>query len=244
MTSAPRTLCAVTDATWPAAAVAHTGPWTIREGRGGGKRVSAATARGPVTPADLPAAEALMRALGQAPLFMIRSGEAALDAMLAARGYARIDPVNAWAGPAAPLAERPLPRGRVFCIWEPLAIQADMWAAGGIGPARLAVMRRAPGPKTSILARWDQTPAATAFVAIHDRIAMVHALEVAARCRRKGVARLVMVRAARWANENGAGRIAALCTRENAGANALYSSLGLTVVGQYHYRMAEEDRPA
>jgi len=244
MTGATPTLYDVTDATWPAAATSRVGPWAIREGRGGGKRVSAATAEAPVTQADLPAAEKAMCALGQAPLFMIRAGQEALDRLLDQNAYRVVDPVNAWLGPVAPLLEGPLPRGRVFCIWEPLAIQIDIWAGAGIGPGRLAVMHRAPGPKTAILARWDQTPAATAFVAIHGGIAMVHALEVIAPCRRKGVARLVMQQAARWARDNGADRIAALCTRANTGANALYSSLGLGVVGQYHYRMAKDDSPA
>ena len=36
------------DATWPAAAFRQVGPWTIRTGGGGGSRVSAATALGPV----------------------------------------------------------------------------------------------------------------------------------------------------------------------------------------------------
>ncbi|TMV56955.1 GNAT family N-acetyltransferase, partial [Thioclava sp. BHET1] len=38
---------AALDASWPAAALHHAGPWLIREGRGGGKRVSAATAERP-----------------------------------------------------------------------------------------------------------------------------------------------------------------------------------------------------
>ena len=65
------TLYGVIDATWAPAAMTQAGPWTIREGQGGGQRVSAATANGPVTEADLPQAEAAMRALGQTPLFGI-----------------------------------------------------------------------------------------------------------------------------------------------------------------------------
>ena len=235
----PEALQAVAEATWPAAAVRAVGPWHIREGRGGGKRVSAATARHAVMADDLPVAEAAMRDLGQAPLFMIRPGDAALDGLLADRGYDVIDPVNMYVGPVTGLALPP-PHATTFTIWEPLAIQLDMWTAGGIGPERVAVMQRAPLPKTAIFARDGQRPAATAFAAIHDGTAMVHALEVTPSCRCRGMGRHVMQKAALWAQDNGATHIAALCTEANAGANALYASLGMACVGQYHYRSQHE----
>ena len=59
------------DATWPAAARQSMGPWIIRDGQGGGKRVSAATPNSDWTPADIQTAEAAMQDLGQTPLFMI-----------------------------------------------------------------------------------------------------------------------------------------------------------------------------
>lgn len=237
-------LYAVIDATWAPASVKTRGPWTIREGQGGGQRVSAATSNGPVTEADLPAAEAAMRDLGQVPLFMIRHDNDALDALLEARGYAVVDPVNLWLAPVETLMSEPLPRAKTFTVWEPLAIQIDLWAKGGIGPGRIAVMERVAAPKTAIIGRHDHTPAATAFVALHEGVAMIHALEVPETSRRRGVASLVCRQAAVWARQNGAGHLAALCTRANAAANALYSSLGFTVVGQYHYRKAQEDSPA
>lgn len=237
------TLYEAMDATWAPATLSHVGPWTIREGRGGGSRVSAATADGQVTEADLPQAEAAMRALGQVPLFMIRHGDGALDAMLAEQGYDLIDPVNLRLGPLGPLASEPLPLGMVFAGWEPLVVQQEIWAAGGVGQERLAVMDRVEAPKTSILGRDGNAPAATAFVALHKGIAMMHAVEVAAKYRRKGVAALMCRQAAVWAAAQGGTHIAALCTRANAGSNALYSSLGLVVVGQYHYRKSKEENP-
>lgn len=231
------------DATWAPATITRVGPWTIREGRGGGSRVSAATAAAPVTRADLALAETAMRALGQVPLFMIRQGDAALDAMLAERGYELADPVNIRLGPLAPLAADPLPLARVFPGWEPLAIQREIWARGGIGPERLAAMERVRVPKTSILGRIGQMPVATVFVALCGRVAMMHALEVAATHRRQGMAALMCRQAAVWAAARGGTHLAALCTRANAGSNALYSSLGLAVVGQYHYRKFKEGAP-
>jgi len=243
MTPDIHTLYEAIDATWAPATISRAGPWAIREGRGGGSRVSAATADGPVTQADLPQAEAAMRALGQVPLFMIRQGDEALDAMLAERGYELADPVNLRLGPLAPFLAEPLPLARVYAGWEPLAIQREIWAAGGVGAERLAVMDRVEAPKTSILGRDGNAPAATAFVALHKGIAMMHAVEVAAKYRRKGVAALMCRQAAVWAAAQGGTHIAALCTRANAGSNALYSSLGLAVVGQYHYRKSKEEHP-
>lgn len=243
MTTDIETLYEVIDVTWAPAAITRVGPWMIREGRGGGSRVSAATAHGPVTQADVPQAEAAMRALGQVPLFMIRQGDGALDGVLAERGYELVDPVNVRLGPLESLMAEPLPLGIVFAGWEPLVVQQEIWKAGGIGPARLAVMERVRAPKTSIVCRLGDAPAGTGFVALHKGIAMMHAVEVAAKYRRKGVAALMCRQAAFWAAAQGGRHVAALCTRANAGSNALYSSLGLAVVGQYHYRKAKEDTP-
>ena len=64
-----------------------------------------------------------------------------------------------------------------FTHWPPLQIAAELWAEGGIGPARLAVMERVQGPKTVILARAQDRAAGVAFVALHDGMAMLHGLE-------------------------------------------------------------------
>jgi GNAT superfamily N-acetyltransferase len=45
--------------------------------------------------------------------------------------------------------------------------------------------------------------------------------------------------AARWAARQGAAELALLVTRKNVPANALYTSLGMSVVGSYHYRIKE-----
>ncbi len=233
------TLYAVTEATWPPAARRALGPVTIRDGQGGGKRVSAATVVGAVTEADLDRAEAAMRHLGQVPLFQLREGDAALDAMLAARGYRTVDPVNLHVAPVAALTGERLPRVTTFTVWEPLEIMRDIWAEGGIGPARVAVMERVTGPKTGLFGRLKDQPAAAGFVALHDGIAMVHALEVRARHRRAGMGRLMMRQAAQWAAGQDARYLAVICTQANDGANGLYSAMGFSCIGTYHYRQKE-----
>lgn len=230
---------AAIDATWPAAQTRSLGLWTIRNGAGGGKRVSAAMTEKDVSHSAISEAEAAMRDMGQVPLFMIRAGQDGLDTFLKDRGYAIVDPVNLYCGPLSDMAHVPPPRALVFSIWPPLEIQKDIWEKGGIGVERLNVMARAK-TKTSILGRHGQSPAGTAFAAVHGSIAMVHAVEVRDDFRKLGVGRMMTTHAARWASQHGATHMAVLCTKANEGANALYASLGLEVVGEYHYRMLKE----
>lgn len=236
MSAVPQLLSDVLDATWPAASVQRVGPWRIRDGQGGGQRVSAATAAAPVTAGDIPAAEAAMAALGQKPVFMLRPGEEDLDRQLAARDYRIADPVNVYLTDSARLGEQDVPRITTFDLWEPLAIMEDIWAEGGIGPERLAVMHRAQGPRTAIFGRIKDQPGGVAFIAGHDGVAMLHALEIGPDRRRAGLGRFMMYHAGRWAQANGLDRLAVICTRDNAAANGLYRGLGMECVTRYHYR--------
>ncbi len=224
--------------TWPAAVETGVGPWTIRAGKEGGQRVSAATLDGDFDVIEL--AENAMRGLGQVPLVMIRDGEEALDAALSERGYVVKDPVNIYVCPIEALTDLPIPKVTAFTIWEPLHIMRDIWAAGGIGPERVAVMERSTCAKTAVLARLRDKPAGTAYVAIHDQVAMVHALEVLQHQRKQGAAGWLMRSAALWAQGAGATHMSVICTQANTGANALYASLGMTQVGQYHYRVLND----
>lgn len=223
------TLYDVIEHTWPAASLHTENGWMIRDGAGGGKRV-AATTRAHAR-ADLSDT--------QSNLFMIRAGEDDLDAELAQRGYQIVDPVNLYVCDIAALMDVELPKVTAFSIWEPLAIMEEIWAAGGIDAARLKVMLRVKGDKTGILARWNEKPAGTAFAAIHDQICMVHAVEVLPFQRKQGVAGWIMRKAAFWASEQGATHVSVLCTKANVAANRLYSSLGMTIVGEYHYRQMD-----
>lgn len=232
----PSDLTALLDATWPAAATRRAGPWLVREGRGGGKRVSAATAEADWTEADIATAEAAQRDLGQDPLFMLRDGEAALDAALAARGYRVVDPVVVYRAPVADLATEVPPPISTFCLWPMLQIMRDLWAEGDIGPGRIAVMERAAGPKTAILGRVNDRAAGVAFVGSRGTAAMLHALHVVPDQRRQGIAVKMMRAAAFWAQDHGFSDFFVVVTEANAGARALYASLGMAIVGKYHYR--------
>lgn len=233
-------LYAIVEGTWPAATKKALGPWMIRLDGSGSSRVSAATAEQPVTDADIDAAARAMVTAGQTPLFMIREGEDVLDSVLAARGYAIKDPVNMYAVAIGDIASSRPPPVTSFAVWPPLAVQAEIWAAGGIGQGRIAVMDRAHQPKTTLLGRVNDQPAGTVYVGMASDCAMIHALEISKDARRRGLARHLTVAAAFWAKDNGAKYLTLVTTQANDGANALYTSLGMMLVGQYHYRILRE----
>lgn len=232
------------EGTWPAAARLRTGPWVVRDGQGGGSRVSSATAGGDWAENDISLAEAAHRSLDQTPLFLLRDGEDRLDAALAARGYAARDHVDLLAAPLARLGAEEPRRMSTFALWPMLAIMRDLWSETGIGSGRLAVMDRAAGPRTSILGRHEDRAAGCVFVACNGEVAFVHALQVLPAFRRKGLARDMMRGAAQWALANGATQLALPVTRTNLAAQGLYRSMGLEAVSRYHYRRLDGPEPA
>ncbi len=199
--------------------------------------MSAATAEAPVTEAELARAEAAMRDLGQTPLFCARGADDPADALLERHGYGVHDPVALYAIQTGALTDVPLPRVAAFSIWPPLAIMVDIWKGAGIGPARLAVMHRVHGPRAGILARQNDQPAGAAFVACDGPVAMIHAIEVVPAQRRQGVGVNILRKAAYWAEAQGASVLSLAVTRANSAANSLYASIGMQVVGYYHYRV-------
>ena len=229
----------VIDATWPAARLHEVGGFVLREGAGGGKRVSAASLRDAAAfdTADLPRVEAAHRALGQPPLFMIRAGDDRLDAELEACGYVIVDPVTIYEGPLASFTATPIPPITAFDIWPPLAIMDEIWLDGHIGPARRAVMDRADCAKTGLLGRIDDRAAGVGYVGLHAGVAMIHALHVLPEWRRRGLAGYMLQQAGFWAEAQGARAMTLVVTCANLGAIKLYESFGMQKMGQYHYRL-------
>ena len=228
------------EATWPPVWSRRHGPFTLREGAGGGKRVSATTLAGAFDAGDLAAAEVDAVARREVPLYQLRPGDEALDTALGARGYVVVDPTYLYAAPVEALL-RPEQRPLAAIASEGcLGIMAEIWAAGGIGPERLQVMARASDPKAWILGRMDDRAAGVGFVALDGDIAMVHALEIADAFRRRGTGAAIMARAAKWAGARGARHMSVAVVARNAPANALYRALGMELCGRYHYRVKEE----
>ena len=182
-----------------------------------------------------------MRALGQDPLFRLTSDDESLDAKLEARGYDVVDPTLVYAARVNMLAD--IPSGersadsRVESSSGRTKVHEAMWKKGGIGPGRWAVMDRVVVPKRFLLARVDERPAGTAFVAANDAISMVHTVEVLPAFRRRGVARVLIQAAARFAARNRADLLFLVVLASNVPAIALYEALGMQMAGRYHYRL-------
>ena len=223
--------------TWPPVSTRRLGPFTLREGGGGGKRVEAASCEGTPSDEELSAAERAIDGPGRRTLFRVDEGQVAFDRMLSARGYLVLDPTLVLSGPVAPLAGVETPPVSAFTVWPALQLQREIWSEGGIGPARLAVMERVSGPRTSILGRMSDQPAGTAFVALSGDTAMIHAVEIRRAYRRQGLATVMMRHAARWAAGQGADTLSVLVTEANDAAIALYRGLGLEGGRCYHYRL-------
>lgn len=233
-------LVPVLERSWPPARTYRNGPFIVMGPDDGGNRVTAARLASSddeaVSSGDLDAAEAQMEEQGRKPLFMVLDNQTALSAALDARGYIARDHTIAMVIRAADLAATP-PPVTAFSIWPPLAIQTEIWEAGGVDAARRAVMERAVHcSKTSLFGRISDKPAGAAYIGLLHDTAMLHALEVAPAGRRKGMAAHMMRLAAQWAVENGAEWLSILVTQQNDAARGLYASLGMKPVGSYVYR--------
>lgn len=224
------------ESTWPSAEYADAGGFRVGRGQGGGGRVGSARALGPDWQADAIAEIAeIQRGWGEAPLFRVADDDLALQGRLTAQGYSHGTPTAVLAAECATLAERPLPRLSAFEIWPPLAIQTDIWSAGNIPESRQAVMRRVALPHTALLGRVQDRAAGAAFVALDGPVAMVHAIEVVPELRRQGVAGWMIAKAAEWAAQQGADRLALAVGRANTGARAVYDRMGFIEMGGYGY---------
>lgn len=232
----PARLFEVLDETWPAAEKSTAGPFTLRKGLGGGNRVSCATANGPASTGQISKANDVMQRMGQAPRYMIRPMDGALDETLETLGFHIADPTVVFSAEINALTNnRPDPLRAILCD-EPLSLMVEFWAANDIPPARIDVMRRVTGPKTYIFSRNKDMAAGAAFVAIHNNIAMLHALAVASDHRRMGVAENILAGAAFWAADQGAEHFSVVTTSKNLPAQRLFTGLGMENSGKYHYR--------
>lgn len=229
-------------ATWPPSSSQTVGPFTVPAPDPGGNRVSAARLTDPtarsVREEELDQAEAVMTAQARAPLFQILDTQTELSDALNARGYIARDHTDLMVIKSASLAAIP-PPVTAFDIWPPLAIQIEVWEAGGIDAPRRAIMDRATCLKTTLFGRITDKPAGAAFIGLHGNTAMLHALEIAPVARRKGLAVHMMRLAAKWAEDNGAEWLSILVTQQNKAAQGLYASLGMQPVGTYCYREKE-----
>lgn len=223
------------ETTWPAAEYADAGGFRLGRGLGAGGRVSSARVTGPWTADDIVSVEQISQSWDQPPMFRVADGDDRLAAVLGQAGYRIEKPTLIMSAALDRLTDRDIPPVTAFAVWPPLAIQREIWTAGNIGPARQAVMDHVTLPKTAILGRTNDRAAGAAFVAIGNQVAMIHAVEVLAEWRRRGLAGWMIREAAFWARDNGATRMGLAVTRGNTGAIAAYRGLGFQEVAGYSY---------
>jgi GNAT superfamily N-acetyltransferase len=231
-------LFASVDATWPPHRIWQQGGWSFRDGRGGGKRVSAATLAGPAQNANTEFAAQVMAEMDQPDLFMIRPQDAVLDQKLAGAGYEIIDPVTVLIAPLSEMPSENPARAPLFS-GDPTDDMVQVWQAGGIGQARLDIMRRCALPKTCVALVEDGQTAAVAFAACDDGLVMCHAVEVLGPFRRRGLGRDIMLVILGWARSQQAQGLSVLTTRANTAALSLYGDMGMTEASGYHYRIRQ-----
>lgn len=233
---------AALEATWPPAETADIQGWRARFARGAGRRVCSARMIG--ASADLgalPEIEAYYTARQADCLIQTPTSDAAaaiaLGNGLSAQGYAAEASTRFLSASAEPVAARALTtdaRPYLIRCRAPLAATEAIWAEGGVGPERRAVMARAAERQIWIV-RLDHRVAGAAFVARAGEVAMVHAVQVTPWARRRGAGRDLTIAAARWAQERGARHLALAVEVENAPARALYQGLGFEDAGGYVY---------
>ena len=225
--------------TWPPGEVIHFDNWTIRISNGAGKRASAISLEGVWEEASFIRLKKFLKRLGKSEIFMIYQSGSLFEKELNKLNYQVFDKSCIFEISVSELIKNEPPPISMFSIWPPLEIQKQLWNSNGIGWQRQAVMNRANQIKTSILARWNDNPVASAFIAKSGNVAFLHALVVDQNFRRQGVAKALMRHAGQWANKNNCSRLMVVTTEENAAANGLYSSLEFQLVNKYHYRIPE-----
>lgn len=223
------------EATWPAAEYRDAGGFRVGRGYGGGGRISSARALDDWQADGIDAAVAVHREWDQPALFRVNDDDSDLAAALRARGFTPNRQTLVMEAPVANLTDQPLPPVTAFPAWPPLAVQNEIWAAGGLSQARIDAMDRVSLPKNSILGRINDRPAGTAFVAWDGEVAMLHAIEVAERYRRLGLAQWIVREAAFMSAEQGATRLALAVTAANDAAVGLYRKMGFSEIARYAY---------
>ncbi|MBI3505778.1 MAG: GNAT family N-acetyltransferase [Proteobacteria bacterium] len=231
---------------WPALqTLVHDG-WLLRFARGHTKRANSVNA---LWPGKLPLAariahaEALYRRHGLAPTFRLTPlSEPDLDAALAARGYARVDPTHvmrrpigsaAGKGHDVQLAASPLP-GWLGAFGK----------AAGASDANLAILGQMLGQivPPAAYARIDGpggAPHAFGMGVVDAGALGIFEMLTVPEARRRGHAARVIDALSDWGRTQGAGFVYLQVVADNAPARALYERLGFEPVYAYHYRRAE-----
>ena len=233
----PNSFWAASETCWPPLNKKNIGPWVIREGAGGGNRVSSTTANDFFRKEDIFIAENHMQLLNQKNIFQIREKDLELDNILDRLGYSLVDKTVVYGSKIAKMSSPCVPPMTAFNIWPPLRIMKDIWEIGGTTDSRISVMERCKVRKTAILGRIENKAAGCAFISEYKGIAILQALFVLPSYRRKGLARFLISESVKWVSYAESAYLAIMTDKYNKEARGLYDSLGMKIIDKYHYRV-------
>lgn len=226
---------------WPAYEIRESHGWLLRHAAGVTRRANSVFPAGEPDDRDaaIAAAEEFYRSRGLPVIFsMDDAAPAGLDAELAARGYAAVDPTI--------VMSRPLDGS-----WDPPAYAVELDGAPSTGwaerwweveprggPEELAVAERIlRGVPSTYAAIGGGVPDAVGRLTVTDGWGGIYCMAVRADARRRGLGRAILLALLDAARAGGAHHAYLTVVAANAPARALYAGTGFAEVGGYHYRV-------
>lgn len=242
----PGLLDRLADRGWPALERAPLDDWTLRAADGVTNRANSVLTAGEV--ADLPgaveAAERWYAERGLPAVFQVSPATpAALARELARRDYrehsATAILVAERAHVARAAASEPADAGAFEVSTSPPPGWLDTWWAvdgrGGAAERATVVRILAGGPALYAWAGPAEAPDAVARLALADDWGGLYAVATLPAARRRGLARALAAALAARAGDHGVDRLWLQVLADNAGAIALYASLGFVPASGYSY---------
>jgi GNAT superfamily N-acetyltransferase len=234
---------------WPAILTASRGGWLLRHTPGVTRRRSNSAA--PLAARDdlyhgIEAVESFYRSRGLPVLVQVAPAHhhAALDAVLAARGYRMAAPTLVLTAPTADVVAATA-MGDVYAVHIDAVATADWLAAyvalDGHGDSTTVaelVLPRVPGPAAYASLTVDGKVAAMGLFVAEAGWAGVFCMATDRGHRRRGYGRTVLCAGARWAVTRGVERLYLQVGAGNEVARRLYERAGFTDSHTYHYRVA------
>ncbi|WP_210506928.1 GNAT family N-acetyltransferase [Naasia sp. SYSU D00057] len=226
----------------PAEHVERVGDWWLRHTGGPSWWTGTVLAHGEASEGELirriDAAERFYARFDAATAFQLTPGvcAAALDGLLAERGYELGAPLHLLTAPADRL--RAGDAGRVRLDTAPTPDWLDTWHAvnGGDRIAEAAMLARVDLPTAYATALPAGEAVAVGRAVLDDGWAGVFGMATLPGERRTGSARAVLRALADWAAQRGAQGLYLQVEGDNAPARALYARAGFTEAARYSYR--------
>lgn len=227
---------------WPARETLARDGWLLRFSGGGSKRANSTLTlawKGADVEARLDAVKDEYRRREQTPIFSIVdiSQPADLDARLAARGYALVEPTllmlkSVSSSPrASPLVRR---HADAPSEWLDVYFSAITSDRRRTAPDIIA---RLPSPRCFFVADVGGEAAAVGLGVAEGRYCGIECMATREAARRSGGARAILTDLEAWADGQGAETLWLQVLRDNSSARRLYDATGFESVGSYHYRV-------